>query len=76
VYAAAAQLGMRIGTDLAVTGFHGSVVGMLLTPALTTIAIPIVPIAERLTARPGRDPRTHRRAGRAGRAGARPRCER
>ena len=48
VYAAAAQRGMRIGTDLAVTGFDGSLVGRLLAPALTTLSIPTADIAQRL----------------------------
>lgn len=51
VYSAAAQRGIRIGSDLAVTGFDGSMVGRLLTPALTTLVIPISYIAERLVAR-------------------------
>jgi DNA-binding LacI/PurR family transcriptional regulator len=42
---------MRIGSDLAVTGFDGSVEGRMLTPALTTLAIPIAYIAESLVAR-------------------------
>ncbi|MFI5953032.1 LacI family DNA-binding transcriptional regulator [Cryptosporangium sp. NPDC051539] len=36
---------------LAVTGFDGSVVGRLLTPALTTVAIPLPEIAERVVRR-------------------------
>ncbi len=51
IYATAAQRGLRIGDDLAVTGFAGSMVGRLLAPALTTVAIPIGYIAKRLVAR-------------------------
>jgi DNA-binding LacI/PurR family transcriptional regulator len=51
VYAAAGQRGMRIGTDLAVTGFDGSLVGRMLTPTLTTLAIPTADIAQRLVDR-------------------------
>ena len=51
VYGVAAERGMRIGTDLAVTGFGGSVIGRMLTPALTTLAIPIADIAQRLVDR-------------------------
>lgn len=51
LYSAAAKRGIRIGTDLAVTGFDGSMVGRLLTPPLTTLAIPTARIAERLVAR-------------------------
>ena len=35
-YAAAAAAGLRIGPDLAVTGFDGSLISRLLTPTLTT----------------------------------------
>lgn len=51
VYGVAAERGMCIGTDLAVTGFGGSVIGRMLTPALTTLAIPIADIAQRLVDR-------------------------
>jgi DNA-binding LacI/PurR family transcriptional regulator len=51
VYAAAAARGIQIGTDLAVTGFDGSLIGRMLTPALTTLAIPTGDIAERLVDR-------------------------
>ena len=51
LYSAAATRGIRIGTDLAVTGFDGSMVGKLLIPSLTTLAIPTRHIAERLVAR-------------------------
>lgn len=51
VYTAAAQRGLRIGSDLAVTGFDASLVGRLLTPSLTTAAIPTDYITDRLIAR-------------------------
>jgi DNA-binding LacI/PurR family transcriptional regulator len=51
VYAAAAARGIQIGTDLAVTGFDGSLIGRMLTPALTTLAIPTGDIAQRLVDR-------------------------
>jgi DNA-binding LacI/PurR family transcriptional regulator len=47
-YAGAAAAGLRIGPDLAVTGFDGSLVSRMLTPALTTMAIPLADIAARL----------------------------
>ncbi len=47
-YAAANRAGMRIGADLAVTGFDGSAVSRLLAPALTTAAMPLAEIATRL----------------------------
>ncbi|MCE7010399.1 LacI family transcriptional regulator [Kibdelosporangium philippinense] len=51
VYSAAAQRGILVGSDLAVTGFDGSMVGKLLTPTLTTLSIPIGYIADTLVAR-------------------------
>jgi DNA-binding LacI/PurR family transcriptional regulator len=63
VYSAAARRGLRIGVDLAVTGFDGGVVSRLLTPALTTVVIPVERIAARVLdrvlrelARPTSDP--------------------
>jgi DNA-binding LacI/PurR family transcriptional regulator len=47
-YAAATRLGIRIGSDLAVTGFDGSVVSRVLAPTLTTVAMPLAEIATRL----------------------------
>lgn len=47
-YAAAGQTGIRIGPDLAVTGFDGSVISRVLAPALTTVAMPLEEIATRL----------------------------
>ena len=37
--------------DLAVTGFDGSTVARILTPALTTVAMPLADVAERLVDR-------------------------
>jgi DNA-binding LacI/PurR family transcriptional regulator len=51
VYNAAADLGLAIGRDLAVTGFDGSVIASLLSPQLTTVAIPVDDIAGRLVDR-------------------------
>ena len=51
VYAVAAQRGIQVGTDLAVTGFDGSLTGRMLAPALTTLAIPTGDIAQRLVDR-------------------------
>jgi DNA-binding LacI/PurR family transcriptional regulator len=48
VYSVAARRGLRIGEDLAVTGFDGGVMSRLLTPTLTTVVIPVELIAERL----------------------------
>jgi DNA-binding LacI/PurR family transcriptional regulator len=48
VYSAAADLGLAVGRDLAVTGFDGSVIASLLSPQLTTVAIPVDDIAARL----------------------------
>jgi DNA-binding LacI/PurR family transcriptional regulator len=47
-YAVASRTGLRIGADLAVTGFDGSVISRLLTPALTTVAMPLRDLAARL----------------------------
>jgi DNA-binding LacI/PurR family transcriptional regulator len=51
VYAVANRRGLHIGSDLAVTGFDGSVVGRVLTPSLTTITIPSGEIARSIVAR-------------------------
>lgn len=51
VYGVAAELQLRIGRDLAVTGFDGSVVGDLLSPRLTSIAIPVDEIARHVVDR-------------------------
>jgi DNA-binding LacI/PurR family transcriptional regulator len=51
VYTEAGHRGIGIGSDLAVTGFDGSMVGRLLTPALTTLTIPITYITDWLVTR-------------------------
>ncbi|HTQ94848.1 MAG TPA: LacI family DNA-binding transcriptional regulator [Streptosporangiaceae bacterium] len=68
VYSVAAELRLRIGKDLAVTGFDGSSAAALMHPRLTTLAIPVDEIARRVVARalrqldrapgepPGREP--------------------
>ena len=45
VYSVAAELRLRIGQDLAVTGFDGSAAAALMNPRLTTVAIPVDDIA-------------------------------
>ena len=50
-YTVASRQGLRIGRDLAVTGFDGSVISRLLTPALTTVAMPLRDLAGRLIER-------------------------
>lgn len=50
-YAAAGQAGLRIGEDLAVTGFDGSAISRILAPALTTVAMPLAEVAVRLVDR-------------------------
>ena len=51
VYSVAAELRLRIGDDLAVTGFDGSNAAGLLHPRLTSVAIPVDEIARRVVAR-------------------------
>ena len=51
VYGVAAELRLRIGHDLAVTGFDGSVAAGLMHPQLTSVAIPVDDIAQRVVAR-------------------------
>jgi len=51
VYSVAAELRLRIGQDLAVTGFDGSIAAGLMHPRLTTVAIPVDDIARRVVAR-------------------------
>ena len=51
VYGVAADLRLRIGQDLAVTGFDGSVAAGLMHPQLTSVAIPVDDIAQRVVAR-------------------------
>jgi DNA-binding LacI/PurR family transcriptional regulator len=50
-YTVASRHGLRIGSDLGVTGFDGSVISRLLTPALTTVAMPLGELAGRLIER-------------------------
>jgi DNA-binding LacI/PurR family transcriptional regulator len=51
VYNVAAELNLRIGRDLAVIGFDGSVGAELLQPTLTSVVIPVEDIARRVLAR-------------------------
>ncbi len=51
VYSVAAELRLRIGHDLAVTGFDGSTAADLMYPRLTSVAIPVDDIARRVVAR-------------------------
>ena len=51
VYGAAADLRLRIGRDLGVTGFDGSIAAGLLRPELTSVTIPVDDIARRVIAR-------------------------
>jgi DNA-binding LacI/PurR family transcriptional regulator len=51
VYGVAADLRLRIGHDLAVTGFDGSDAVDLMHPRLTRVAIPVDEIARRVVAR-------------------------
>jgi DNA-binding LacI/PurR family transcriptional regulator len=50
IYGLAAELGLRIGHDLAVTGFDGTIAADLLHPTLTSISIPVEDIAARMVA--------------------------
>jgi DNA-binding LacI/PurR family transcriptional regulator len=51
IYEVAAELRLRIGRDLGVTGFDGSMAAGLLHPRLTSVTIPVDDIARRLVAR-------------------------
>jgi DNA-binding LacI/PurR family transcriptional regulator len=51
IYGIAAELRLRIGRDLGVTGFDGSVAAGLLYPRLTSVTIPVEDIARRVIAR-------------------------
>ena len=51
VYGIAAELNLRIGRDLAVVGFDGSVGAGLLHPPLTSVVIPVEDIARRVVGR-------------------------
>jgi DNA-binding LacI/PurR family transcriptional regulator len=50
IYGVAAELELRIGHDLAVTGFDGSFATDLLRPTLTSVSIPVDEIAGRMVA--------------------------
>jgi DNA-binding LacI/PurR family transcriptional regulator len=50
-YGVAAELRLRIGRDLGVTGFDGSIAADLLHPTLTSVTIPVDDIAARMVAR-------------------------
>jgi DNA-binding LacI/PurR family transcriptional regulator len=50
-YGVAAELQLRIGRDLGVTGFDGSIAADLLHPTLTSVTIPVDDIATRMVAR-------------------------
>ena len=51
VYGVAAELGLRIGRDLAVVGFDGSVGAALLSPPLTSVVMPVEDVASRIVER-------------------------
>jgi DNA-binding LacI/PurR family transcriptional regulator len=51
IYGVAAELRLRVGRDLGVTGFDGSVAAGLLHPRLTSVTIPVEDIARRVIAR-------------------------
>jgi DNA-binding LacI/PurR family transcriptional regulator len=51
IYGVAAELRLRIGHDLGVTGFDGSVAAGLLHPRLTSVTLPVEDIARRVIAR-------------------------
>jgi DNA-binding LacI/PurR family transcriptional regulator len=51
VYGIAAELNLRVGRDLAVTGFDASMSAGLLYPQLTTVVIPVADLARRVVGR-------------------------
>jgi DNA-binding LacI/PurR family transcriptional regulator len=51
VYGVAAELNLRVGRDLAVVGFDGSVGGALLHPTLTSVIMPVEEIARQVVGR-------------------------
>lgn len=51
LYSVAADLNLRIGRDLAVVGFDGSIGADLVHPTLTSVVIPVEDIARRVVAR-------------------------
>ena len=44
----ATSLGLRVGHDVAITGFDAGPLSTMVSPALTSVSIPVNPIAERL----------------------------
>ncbi|WP_392544027.1 LacI family DNA-binding transcriptional regulator [Oryzobacter telluris] len=48
VVAIASMLGIRVGKDLAVTGFDDSPLASMVSPEITSVSVPVEPIAERL----------------------------
>jgi DNA-binding LacI/PurR family transcriptional regulator len=51
VYGIAAEANLRVGRDLAVVGFDGSIGAELLHPTLTSVVIPVADIARRVVGR-------------------------
>ena len=51
IYSIAAELNLRVGRDLAVTGFDASIGTALLQPPLTSVVIPVDDIAQRVVGR-------------------------
>lgn len=51
VYGVAADLNLRVGRDLAVVGFDGSIGADLVHPALTSVVMPVEDIARRVVTR-------------------------
>jgi DNA-binding LacI/PurR family transcriptional regulator len=51
IYGLAAEMDLRIGRDLGVTGFDGSIAADLLHPTLTSVIMPVDDIAGRMVAR-------------------------
>lgn len=48
VVATASMLGIRIGKDLAVTGFDDGPLATMVSPEITSVAVPVEPIADQL----------------------------
>ena len=51
VYGVVAEMNLRVGRDIAVTGFDGSISAGLLHPHLTTVVIPVADLARRIVSR-------------------------
>ena len=51
VYGVAADLNLRVGRDIAVVGFDGSIGADLMAPALTSVVMPVEDIARRIVIR-------------------------